>query len=464
MGKGLEDDFAKLDEQTNKNQSDDKKDQEDDELGGPNSTLGDVFTSGRQTDPRSLFNTTGGMGTLGGVNQMGGIEGMEALGGLLDNLSRALSGRNTSSDSIEKQACEIGRNVALEGRSEPNVDPDDRMAIERIMRAAEMYITDVTGIEVSRDQILKTEVVTRTQWVDRTINAYSKLFGALAQSMMAPPDSEDLDDNLMSAGLAQLMSVVGPTMLAVTAGSMVGRLAHRTLNSYLLPIPRPMSDPLMVLMPNVEDFKRQWVLPDDELRFWTCLNEITYRTVFSVKHVRARVNSLMLRYAKAFDSSTVRLENLTSDFDFSIGDENTSAQIHAIVEDPNKLLNSIKSPAQERIQPELTAVITAITGYVDYVTDVISYKILNIPRHPQLTEAMKRHRTETGAADRFPERMLGLELNQTTYDRGASFVQGVLERAGDEGLNRLFAHPANLPTPPEVDAPGLWLARIDLPY
>ena len=61
------------------------------------------------------------------------------------------------------------------------------------------------------------------------------------------------------------------------------------------------------------------------------------------------------------------------------------------------------------------------------------------------------------------ERLFGLELGQAQYDRGQAFVRGVLERAGDDGLNRLWRSAAELPTPAEIDAPGLWLARIDLP-
>ena len=38
----------------------------------------------------------------------------------------------------------------------------------------------------------------------------------------------------------------------------------------------------------------------------------------------------------------------------------------------------------------------------------------------------------------------------------------MVERAGTEGLERLWADEADLPTPAEVDAPGLWLARIGL--
>ena len=76
---------------------------------------------------------------------------------------------------------------------------------------------------------------------------------------------------------------------------------------------------------------------------------------------------------------------------------------------------------------------------------------------------VQRHRVDADASDRFVERLFGLELTQAQYDRGERFVQGVIERAGAEGLARLWDDAANLPTPAEVDAPGLWLARIDLP-
>ena len=33
-----------------------------------------------------------------------------------------------------------------------------------------------------------------------------------------------------------------------------------------------------------------------------------------------------------------------------------------------------------------------------------------------------------------PEQLLGLELTQARYDRGAAFVDGIVERAGREGL------------------------------
>ena len=82
--------------------------------------------------------------------------------------------------------------------------------------------------------------------------------------------------------------------------------------------------------------------------------------------------------------------------------------------------------------------------------------------YPQITEALRRRRVEASSADRFVERLLGLELTQAHFDRGAAFIAGVLERAGKEGLERLWSSADVLPTPNEVDAPGLWLARIDM--
>jgi uncharacterized protein (DUF2342 family) len=76
---------------------------------------------------------------------------------------------------------------------------------------------------------------------------------------------------------------------------------------------------------------------------------------------------------------------------------------------------------------------------------------------------VRRRRVEADPSDRFVERLFGLELTQVAYDRGNGFVAGVVERAGDEGLARLWESDRTLPTPAELDAPGLWLARIDLP-
>jgi uncharacterized protein (DUF2342 family) len=64
-------------------------------------------------------------------------------------------------------------------------------------------------------------------------------------------------------------------------------------------------------------------------------------------------------------------------------------------------------------------------------------------------------------ADRLVEQLLGLELGAATFERGEAFVQGVVERGGPAALAPLWRDERCLPTPAEVDAPGLWLARLE---
>jgi uncharacterized protein (DUF2342 family) len=80
-----------------------------------------------------------------------------------------------------------------------------------------------------------------------------------------------------------------------------------------------------------------------------------------------------------------------------------------------------------------------------------------------VSEAMSRRRVEATEGDRFAARLLGVAIDPTAYERGEAFVEGLVERAGEDGLRRLWNSERELPTPAELDAPGLWLARIDLP-
>jgi uncharacterized protein (DUF2342 family) len=60
------------------------------------------------------------------------------------------------------------------------------------------------------------------------------------------------------------------------------------------------------------------------------------------------------------------------------------------------------------------------------------------------------------------EQLLGLTMEREDYERGAAFCAGVVERAGADALNRLWGDPRMIPTASELDAPGLWLARLEL--
>ena len=392
---------------------------------------------------------------LGGIGGIGGLGDLPVIGDLMRMLQGATPGTS--------QAREVGRAIACGGVSEPNIDPSSRMAIEQLVRVAELRVADATGLQPSRGASLRVEVVNRASWSDRTVSDYEELFGALNQSIATSmePGLDDGPDDPMSAMLAGITRMIGPTMLALTTGAMVGRLAQYALGGYVLPVPRPAGQPMLIALPNVDEFGQQWSLDPDDLRLWVCIHEAVYCAVFGVGHVRGTVSDLLLRHASAFESNPRRIEELLGDFDPVSSGPEAFADLQSMLGSPEVLLGAVRSPAQEALLPQLTALVAAITGYVDHTMDRIGADLIG--SYDRLSEALRRHRVEASASDRLVERLLGLELDQTQYERGAAFVSGVVERAGTEGLRRLFSRPGNLPTPAEVDAAGLWLARIDLP-
>jgi len=347
--------------------------------------------------------------------------------------------------------------------SEPNVDPLERIKIEQLARVADLQVANATGLSTSITGRGVTIVpVTRTQWAQQALDAYRPLFEKLAGSLhqdepVVPDEAPSAADPM--AWMAPLMQMIGPTMLGMTAGSMVGHLAQRSFGQYDLPVPRPATDELIVVTANLDAFGSEWSLPPDDLRLWVCLHEIATHAVIGVPHVRAAIETLLHEYLAGFQTDPGSLERRMGEVDLS--DPSDLAGLQSLFGDPETLLGAIQSPGQRDLLPRLEALVAVIVGYVDHTMDQIGTGLLS--SYGMVTEAVRRRRVEADPSNRFVEQLFGLELSQAQYDRGTAFVGGVVERAGATGLARLWDSARNLPTPAEVDAPGLWLARIDLP-
>jgi putative hydrolase len=361
-------------------------------------------------------------------------------------------------------ARQLALSIASGGVTEPNVDPLERIKIEQLARVAELQVANATGLDTSiTGHGLTVVPVTRAQWAQRTLDAFRPLFEELADSLhQAPGEAEptaDVDPADPLGWMAPLMQMIGPMMLGMTAGSMVGHLARRSLGQYDLPVPRPPSDELLIVPANIDEFGDEWSLPSDDLRLWVCLHDVTHHAVLGVAHVRQRLDSLLHRYLAGFEAAGNSLEERFSTLDITNPGDLTD--LESLFGEPETLLGAIQTPQQRELLPQLQALVASIAGYVDHVMDEVGTGLIS--SYGMVTEALRRRRAEADTSDRFVQQLFGLELSRQQYDRGEAFVEGILDRSGAAGLSRLWESERNLPTPAEVDAPGLWLARIDLP-
>ncbi len=311
--------------------------------------------------------------------------------------------------------------IATDGASETNVDPLHRIKLGEFARVAELQVANVTSLDVaSSGQPISVEAVTKAQWASATLDAYRPLLDRLAGRLAQggpPPEVSEADAQILDG----LLKALNPMMMAMSAGSIAGHLATKAFGNYVLPIPRP-DDRILIVVDNVDAFAEEWSLPAEDVHLWVCISELATHSVLSVGHVKA-----------AFE----------------------------LLSDPENLLGALRSEAQNAVVPQLEALLAVVVGYVDFVVDKVGQGLLS--SYASLLEVIRRRRFTSSAGDKFVEKLFGVEITSELVDRGAAFVAGVVERAGEPALARLWTDPTALPTPSEVEAPGLWLARIDLP-
>ncbi len=377
----------------------------------------------------------------------------------LGDLARMLQGQGPLNWDAARQFALM---IATEGKPEQNVDPAVRFRYQELGHIADLHVQQVTGLDtVTMGRAVEIVPVTPGSWAQRTLDAYRPLFQHLAGTLGAATAASNAGAELeeQEPGMAMfggLMQMMAPMMLGMSVGSMVGHLSRRSFGQYDLPIPRPASPEVHVVSATIDAFSEDWSLPVDDLRLWVSLQEIASHAVLSIPHVRAELESLLMSYVAGFQPNPDVLGDKLAALDPT--DSGGLADLQNVLGDPEVLLGAIQSPAQRALLPRLDALVATIIGYVDHTVDVAARGL--VATAPRIAEAVRRRRVEADQSDIFVERLLGLTLTQAAVERGQSFVAGVLERQGD--LSRLWQSPGALPTPAEVDAPGLWLARIDL--
>jgi putative hydrolase len=374
-------------------------------------------------------------------------------------------------------------NVATGGDPETNVEPLQRIQVEQLSRVAELNVIEATGMPVTPDGRRLTCVpVGRGDWTVRALESWRPVLEAMAAPAPAPDPpaedahatgSSDLDPRDpdptggMAAMLGQMASTIGPMFSGLQVGSVVGHLSQRTLGQYPLALPWSPSDELLLVTSNIVAFASDWSLPEEETLLWVSARELASNSVLTRPAIRARFEELLLALAgsqaAAQQDLAGRLRGLGGgeEIEAGLGGGMDLESLQGMLGDPEALLGDLLTPETRYTSDQLTSLAVVVDAYADHIATLVGTKLVGA--HTQLAEAWYRRRTERGKGEEAAGALFGLDLDQSAVDRGRAFVAGVVERAGQDGLARLWEPARNLPTPAEVDAPGLWLERIDLP-
>jgi putative hydrolase len=385
------------------------------------------------------------------------------ISGLLGDLLKVIGGgaRGTSAPWLDA-ARALAAGVATDGGTESNPDPLQRIKLEELARVVELHVEGTTGLSIGDGHSYSFVPVGRGAWANRVLDGWRPLLErmvGLIDTAPTPPIEEALDSDEIPDGLQALLgqfaSTMGPIMLGLQFGSAAGHLARQALGQYALIVPWPKSNELLVVPENVAAFAADWSLPEDATLLWVCAHELTVQLVLDRPHITARLNELLEgAVAESMAAQQGIAERLSG---ADVGPES----LQNLMSDPEALLADLLAPGNRATSDRLNALVAALTGYIDHVTTTIAQAITGSAG--PLSEAWYRYRVADSRGRQAAAALFGFDVSRAEVDRGASFVRGVVERAGEDGPARLLADSRSLPTPAEVDAPGLWLERIDLP-
>lgn len=235
-----------------------------------------------------------------------------------------------------------------------------------------------------------------------------------------------------------------PTSLIVEAGRagvdryvayMLAFLAGRVLGQYdpqLLGAEPIGGEGLYLVETNVAAWQREASLPDEDLRRWLILHEMTHAWQFAAHPwLRAYMEESM---RVLIDSVTKRGPAFTR-----------FAAFAGII------------PAQWRVMRRVQGTMSVVEGYSNLVMNQLGAKLL--PGFEQLERAYRQRSAGKSAFEVLIWKLTGLDLKLQQYKRGEAFCQAVYERYGLGVLNRVWDGPEMMPRLSELGSPERWYHR-----
>lgn len=319
--------------------------------------------------------------------------------------------------------------------------------LDAFTRDAIARVVEYTGLTPSRE-IPPPESIGRREWLGANITSMKTVMGPIDRKL-----AEGGGASTPQNPFAGTMKALTGSLVGVEVGVVTGYLSQRVLGQYeLVLLDAASPERLLFVAPNLRETARKLEVDEADLVAWVAFHEVTHAVQFTgVPWLREHLAGLMTRLLETMDvkvDAGSLLKSLPSLND-----------LRALVDRVREggLVTLVAGQERMEILDQIQSAMAIIEGHAEHVMDAVGADALD--SLDELREALDRRREERPPAARIIERLLGLELKMKQYKQGKAFVDAVVERAGIEGLNRVWEGPENLPSAAELELPELWVER-----
>lgn len=356
----------------------------------------------------------------------------------------------------------LAQSIALQHANgdQGNVNADVADATRRSLSQANLWLDITCNFNPAPGT---PEVLSRADWVEKTLEAWVKFANPVAKSVNEALTSvieerfRDVDDAEVKglfAGVvpiplpegmnnpAQLMKLLGNTSFAMQLGQAAGALSHEVHGSFDQGLAL-LQNPAGGLIPyNCIEYAKVWELDITEVMNYLALREAAHARLFaSVPWLMPRFEALIIKYANGINIDLEAMEEQLRDVE-TMNPEAISGAVNL------QNIGSNDSEEQRQALHSLETLLALVEGWVDCVT--WQSGMAHIVHIEQLREMMRRERAAGGPAEVTFESLLGLHLRPRRMREASQLWEKLTRERSIEERDSLWSHPDLLPTLPEA--------------
>jgi putative hydrolase len=358
------------------------------------------------------------------------------------------SGEGPVNLTIARQVAEA---IATRGAPDPRPEPAVSALLDAAVHECQGPLSGFTRLVPEEPVVPRT--VGPGWWVGATLEGWRWLFDELAGRVAGDFGGAAGDGG--SSPLQAALGQVGPLLMGVQVGTLVGHLAGDALARYDLPVPRDDDGRLFFVTPTMDRVAREYDFDPDVFRRWLALHETS-------RHLVVATAPWVPRYLKGLLGDVVgAIEIDVSAVERRFG-ELQAGSIEGLESDlgPADLLPVVPSERHRTARARVSSFLSLFEGYATHAVRAVAPEVLGDTA--RIDEGMARRQAASHQGRELLESLLGISVDRALESAGATFCAAVNRLKGPSALNKVWEAPDNLPDAAEIRDPFAWMERQGL--
>jgi putative hydrolase len=347
-------------------------------------------------------------------------------------------------------AGQVAQTVATEGVNETSVGDERKRMVDSAVHSSETLLAGYTRLPLIEP--ITSDSVTRSEWASKTLIAWRWLLERLAVRFVDELGAQGGGDDNMQQ-MKMVMKQVGPLLMGLQSGTLIGHLAREVISGFDPSIPREEETGIVLVVPNIEKIAADYELDVETVINWVVVQDVArYLVIQGVSWVSPYRRNLMTQLVDAIEIDTSEMERRLVDLQTQ-GME--ALQEGASIDASIPLVPTAEHQlALDRVR----AFVGLHEGYAARASSAVADQLAG--DHTKVAEVLARQRASSSDAKELLANVLGFSLDRDLVTTGTTFCAAVEKLEGLPALNLVWAAPDNLPTYAELKDPFVWIDRV----